>query len=351
MPAESQSLFKIVLFLGVVFLMASLMTTPWVYVGQPIPPNSTWGRIQQQTSNFPVLNSPNNAGALQRLYVSGDFWPTNSSLNVGGWKTVNNLGPSRVGACVNATAPIHRNYFGCLSTLDSDGSYVKISTNASANPSVTANVSSPTGGTNILVYSITAVIQCHQEFGTVLPLNVTLNIVNPTPAPGTGFFSDTLEPQNPGTVCPTTGWSMVTYTWDLSGFKNNVIGNYSKLAIRVQAMDPGQTVDVSYAEVDFTPTNQAICATDISGVVCELGNLAWGLINFFVLIGSGIVFVFQVLFWFVGTVGTFFMAIPNLFGFGAPPLISAIIGLLIIGLLFYVAFVLMGKIRGTGNTG
>jgi hypothetical protein len=341
--SESNDLFKIVVFIGLVLFFSTIVTQPWVYVGQPIPPDSTWGQFAAQAGAFPVFTAPNNAGALQHLYVDGDFWATNLSLNVGGQQTVNALGPSAVGACVNQTAPIHANYYGCLTTLDAAASYIQISTNSSKQPTFTANVSSPTGGPNILIYSITAIIQCHQEYGTVLPLNVTLNIVN-----ATGKI-DVLEPVNPGTSCPVASWGMETYTWDLSGFTQNQIQYFSHLAIRVQAMDVHQTVDVSYARVDFVPSNQAICSGDIG---CELGNAVWGIINFFVLIGTGIVFVFQVLFWFIGMVAVFFTGLGSIFSLpGTPPILSALFGVLIIGLLFFVALVFMGKVRGTGNTG
>jgi hypothetical protein len=145
---------------------------------------------------------------------------------------------------------------------------------------------------------------------------------------------------------------METYTWDLSGFTQNQIQYFSHLAIRVQAMDVNQTVDVSYARVDFVPSNQAICSGDIG---CEFGNAVWGIINFFVLIGTGFVFIFQVLFWFVGMIGIFFSAIFAIFtgpsGSTMPPQIVGFLGILILGLVVYVVLYFMGKVRGTGNTG
>src|SRR6266566_501661 len=57
---ESHSLFRIAIFLGFVMLMSSVLATPWVYVGQPLPPNSPWGQFSSGVQNFPVFNNPGN---------------------------------------------------------------------------------------------------------------------------------------------------------------------------------------------------------------------------------------------------------------------------------------------------
>lgn len=339
--AESQEVRKIIVFIGIVLFFSTMLTQPWVYVGQPIPPGSTWGQFAAQASSFPTFIAPNNAGQVQNLYVVNDYWPGTTLARP--YKVVNNLGSAALGGCVNATSPTE-NWFGCLSTLDENLSYVTLNTNITFPYDVGVNVSSPSSNGNNLVLSVTAAIQCRQTWGPVLPLNVSLYLQN-------GTRATTLAPISLGTSCPVNSWGIMSYTWDLSG-DNDVVSRFVNAALIIQADEQQQVVDVSYARVQLIPSNSQLCGTGLDGIACSLSNFAWTIINFFVTLATGVVFIFQVLFWFVGMVGVFFAALGSLFtGSGAPPMVSGLLGVFIIGSLFFIAFIFMGKVRGTGNTG
>lgn len=318
-----------------------MLTQPWVFVNQPLPENSTWGKMQTQFESFPNFVAPNNAGQLQNLYSKGDFWPNTTRGYPS--KIVNTLGNSKVGACVNGTGT-KVNWWGCLTTDDEAGSYVSINTNTTRPRAFLTNVSSPSSNGNNLVLSVTATVQCRQTWGPVLPLNVSLIIAN-----GTGIA--VLFPISPDSSCPINDWGMISYTWDLSG-DNDVVSRFVNAALAVQAEQTNQSIDVSYIRVQMVPSNTQLCGTGLDGIGCNLGNFAWTVVNFFVTLGTGAVFLFQVLFWFVSMIGIFFSSLLGLFGAnGAPPIIAGVVGIVIIGLVFYVAIVGMGKIRGTGNVG
>lgn len=340
MPGDNQTVFKLVLFLGFVFVFSSLLAPPWVYVNQPIPANSTWGRIQTQVEAFPQFNTPSNSAQIQNLGPVGDFWPNTGLPGGHPWKVVNN---ANVGDCVNATNP-DANYWGCLFSADTTGSYAVISTNVSRSTLI-ANLSSPASNANNILLSATATIQCRQEWGKTLPLIVQLFILN------AGTRISILNPINPDTTCPINDWGYVKYSWDL-GANNLTVGTFSTAALEVQVADTNQTVDISWVQFTVAPSNTRLCGGGLDGIACNAGNFAWSFLNTLLMLGAGVVFFVQLIVWFIGAAGVFFGAIPALFGVGgAPPIVTGFVGILLVGVIFYIALVMFGKVRGQGTTG
>jgi hypothetical protein len=117
--------------------------------------------------------------------------------------------------------------------------------------------------------------------------------------------------------------------------------------------DENYTLDISTTRVVMTVNNlgSGCNGADFFGNIgCQIGAFFQSLWQW-VGIGVGaVIFAFAVLFWFVGTVGIFFGAIPALFGVsGAPPIVVGLVGILIIGLILLLALIGFSKVRGVGD--
>jgi hypothetical protein len=118
------------------------------------------------------------------------------------------------------------------------------------------------------------------------------------------------------------------------------------------------TLDISTARVIVTVNNlgSGCNGADFFGNIgCQIGAFfqsIWQIIG----IGVGaVIFVFSVLFWFVGLIGVLFSSVLTLFtgpsGSTMPPQVAGILGILLLALVMFLALYFFGKVRGTGNTG
>jgi hypothetical protein len=114
-------------------------------------------------------------------------------------------------------------------------------------------------------------------------------------------------------------------------------------------------INITYISIHMSFSNSvsSACTGDFfSTIACTIGQGLTFVLNCILFLINGLVFIGQVLFWFILTVGVFFSSLFTLFGAqGAPPIIAGPFSILIIGLIFYLAFVFMSRVRGTGATG
>jgi hypothetical protein len=349
MPSESQSTFKLLFFIGVFLFFGSLVAQPWVYVGQPIPVDSTWGRMNSQIESFPSFIGPSNAGQTEIISPSSDYC---TGIGCGGFHPgteTNNANPTAsIPGCLNGTLS-YTDYWGCLTTNDEGISYVSISVaNMTSSSNFYVNLSSPGISSNQLVLSISITIQCMQAAGSPEPL--VLDLLHPTISPG----HESLIYAGPNTIlnaCPYKQWGTFTTSEGVTnpGF---ILSNFSGISMNVGVNNAGSTVLVSYLSVMIIASNTQVCGGGLDGIGCNLSNFGWSVINFFVLLGSGLYFLFQVLFWFVSMIGVFFGSLTSIFGVqGAPPIVTGFFGIFSLAIIFYIAMVFFGKVRGTGNVG
>lgn len=356
---ESHSLFRIVLFLGFVLLISSVLATPWVYVGQPLPSNSPWGQFSNGIQNFPQFSNPFNAGvqsSVSHLHSVESAIPWN--------------------APATGCNPDHY-AVSCLQSID-NATYIRLQF-VNAGNSCTANVSCGTA-------------EVYMQGGapthfTLTDFTVTVYCRATTSAPAKwAMFFRTFSDVTVHTCPQSTIFQPVSFSFPLSGDKEpsapacfwSDIFTYRAYNSAGCVVDtdlthhPGIQADIEVCGitaicpasdgnsgpfeitaiiVDATFTvPQASCGTfDVGCVVARffdpvIKGLQWVL--------NGIVFVFQIIAWFVGMIGLFFGALLSILSIpGAPPLITGLIGIIVIGCLFFISIVIMGKIRGTGNVG
>src|SRR5437667_11885722 len=114
----------------------------------------------------------------------------------------------------------------------------------------------------------------------------------------------------------------------------------------------GQSFYISTLTLTATVVDTTGCSAGdfFSNIGCSFSEFAQNAWNFLILIGSAIAFGFLVLFWFVGLIGIFFGALGSIRTLpSAPPLVSGLVGIIIIGCLFRLTFLLMGTNRSIEN--
>lgn len=346
--AESNEIFKIAVFIGLVLFFASMLASPWVYVGQPIPPDSAWGQFSAAAGSFPAFVAPNGAGQVATISPVADYCTGPGCPAVAhGYQTFNNVGSAHMPGCVNGTSPSDLPGWGCVASPDSNGSAVRLYQPVAG--AYYVNVSDPPSASNQLVLSYSVTVQCAVLSGTVSGVAIAVNQNTANPLVPTVLLFPTDPTKN---VCGLGGqWNTFTYTWDLSG-RNWTVAKFTGDSIAFSLVTSGQDVAISYVSAQIVTSNQQLCGTGLDGIACGFQNFGWSVVNFFVTIGTGLLFFFQILFWFVSLIGVFFSALGTLFlGSGSPPLVTGLLGVLILGLIIFVALVGMGKIRGTGNVG
>ncbi len=330
---ESHTLFRLTIFIGFVLLMSSVLAQPWVYVGQPLPANSPWGQFSNGIQNFPSFSNP---------YAS----PVSTIVQVPIADGSPNAIESTTGCSIGS-------FFNCLASND-NGTYITL--NATDN-----GLGGNLGGffnvamTNITgnaILSSTVIVWCRIPSWNVT--NLPIGIDNARPGPTitrNGVVSPTCNTQDFAPLripvkLATGGFPVADSTWQSLTY---TVG--AGITLRLGTVH--QKVQVTYIELETqVDLGGGISCGSTWDVGCQLSRLVDPLVKFGLLIGNGVVFGFAVLFWFFGMVGIFFSAFASILNVpGAPPLVSALIALPIIGAIFFVAIVFMGKIRGTGNTG
>ena len=376
MPNENQSLWKIAMFLGFVLFFSSILTQPWVFVGQPLPPNSTWGQMSSQIENFPTFVNPfdNNVQLMTVNTNPANAYNGAFGGGFGGHATY-------VVTTANATTRCgYSNYAGCVSDpngIDQNDTFVGWRA---------------TWYTDILAFNITGGLEkstLHTFLISVwcnTPRNETqqrafdISVWAALPPPYNGF--NTLTYGSEGSLfsgeqglyyCPypTASNPFGEVDVSLSVSHINGIGNPdpfyytgddSQVILKFN-YPPVQTSNVtnSYGKnatfqisalrmqivlTKGVPADTCNGAGFLENIGCQVVSFLSPVWKFLLFLGNGLYFIGQVLFWFVSMIGTFFNSLFALFGAqGAPPIISGFFGIFIVGLILYIAMSIMGKVR------
>ncbi len=330
---ESHSLFRIAIFLGFVMLMSSVLATPWVYVGQPLPPNSPWGQFSSGVQNFPVFNNPGNT--ISTIAQT----PTAAES------------PNAIESTTGCTLAL---YFQCIGANDqtkwitlnaSDnglgtqlGGYFNVAmTNVSGNAVMGSVLTVWCRSVNVTDANLAPGLDNARPGPTV----VRNNAVSPTCNPGNDF-----RPIIIPVILATGGFPVVTSTW------NNLTFDVGA-GVTLKLGSASQKIEVNYIQLATqVDLGGGIACGSTWDIGCQFSRAIDPIVKFFQFIGNGIIFAFQVVAWFFGMIGIFFSALLSVLTLpGAPPLVSGLVGIIIIGCIFFVTIVLMGKIRGTANVG
>jgi len=337
---ESHSLFRIAIFIGFVLLMSSVLAQPWVFVGQPLPPDSTWGQFSSGIQNFPTFYNPFDTKALTFSLGFNDGGP-GYETRIKTHGTANSCGSSTYWDCI--TDP---------NGPDGNSSYIEITDN-NAGPSEFLSLNTtgwPVQGT---IRSGTLTLSCHSNMTNAIPINVVVHEWIPSTGGSGNSYLSAID-QN---VYCRSGTAFVNTTIQLRvpDAVYNLNGNAHPSNLQMWILGPaGLSFYISALTLTATVVDTTGCSAGdfFSNIGCSFSEFAQNAWNFLILIGSAIAFGFLVIFWFVGMIGIFFGALGSILALpSAPPIVSGLVGILIIGCLFFVAIVIMGKIRGTGNVG
>jgi len=348
---ESHSLFRIAIFIGFVLLMSSVLTQPWVYVGQTLPSNSPWGQFSSGIQNFPRFSNPYDvltSGALltaDNRSALTSSWTTVGTAhrcsNAAYWNCIND--PGNVGNLGN-NSDLNRTYVTNIVFLDPTGPGPFFEFNSTT--------TYPFVGLGLVSLSVSLLCRTVGTGG----YGKGIDILVEHPSYPFGFIAATF---NPFDINSTGGGAVCPYGQDFKEVDIGILGGNQtltddRLRISIVTMNRDSSISIDLSTVAiaavFSTQNQVSCpggdfVHDILAIGCQI-------IKVFQYVVNGIIFVFSVIAWFVGMIGIFFGALASVLAVpGAPPIVSGLIGILIIGSLFFVAIVFMGKIRGTGNTG
>ena len=196
-------------------------------------------------------------------------------------------------------------------------------------------------------------IWCKTFAPQATPVWIAIHSPNAPHTPGLVYFTN-----HGDTYCPTGNFTEVDLQLayatlqplDLSGLTH---GPNFEMAIYTTL---GNTafIAVSTIRVTFFVTGAvANCGTDFwTGIGCQIQQFFGLIVNGILFVANLLLFIGAVLFWFIGLVAIFFIALGSLFtGMGLPTILSGLMGVLIVGFLFFLALIFMGKVRGTGNVG
>lgn len=312
---------------------------------------AAWTNFQASIQGFPAFNNPFNQASSTLL--SYDFIPVRPTQAAPGATSSNFTGcfGSEGWTCVQD-----------LNGTDNERSYISLpnpavdTSNAiwtGLSPSVKGRVISVqydlwcrySGPTNIGAYLIPTLWKWDGAVNALIEGNVF-----EVSACGNGFFSHVTAKSD---TCNhgTGGCGEVDAALYNTPFSLQVASQapFSMTPWHIHVSTLRVTILIGVVNADATVT----CGGDIlSGLSCHFRQL----IDFVSKLGSfvvnGVIYIFQILGYLVNIVVQFF----SLFGYfftvpGMPSILQSLLTVLFVGLMLFVSIVIMGKVRGTGNTG
>jgi hypothetical protein len=326
---DAGSLAKIIILLGIVFFFVSAL-----YPGQ----DTAWVSFRNTLSGqgFPVFSNPFTASQLATVVQK----PTAAS------------NPNKIESTTGCTLV---NYFQCISS----NTNVKFLTlNASDN-----GLGSKLGGyfnvamtnvTGVSVLSSTVTVWCRSN-GTTSTGTIPIGIDNIRPGPTfvrAGIVSPTCNqgaeflPLRFPVSLATGGFPVAPSTW------NNVT-YLTGAGITLKLGVAAQKVDVSYIEVQTQiDLGGNTACTSVWDMGCQLSRLVDPVVKFFQLIGNAIFFGVQLIIWIGTIIFTLGLGLIGTFGFilnlpGAPPIVSSIISIIVLGFMGFILLVIIKIFRGS----
>lgn len=305
--------------------------------------------MQRQIEGFPMFNNPFAGQSASILVTPAPMW-SGAGLNA-------SYSPLNVTGTANRCTTVA--WWNCVFDPNGpDGNGSAVSIGGPSHWILGVNMSSaPNSG---LVQSGYAEIWCRSWGTSASPITVGMGQET-----GPGAISAQLVSQGYNSVCPTGNYSRVivnlvpaggTVLSDLSvNPQPNFFFSVNPVNPNTGAGNSGTTsIQITYIRATVVVTGaSASCggSSFFSNIGCSIGAALTFLGNLALFVINGIIFIGQVLFWFVSLVGIFFGSLFSVLNIpGIPPFFSGIIGFLIIGVFLYVAIVVMSKIRGSGST-
>ena len=342
---ESHTIFKMVLVLGVVFLLVGALSPG---------ADAAWTAFSNTLSNFPTFDNPFAAKSFTfSARANGTADPVNSR----------GVAPEPPNCDFFEGDPGTNQWWGCINKLDQNASYLTTGFGSDYNTSVFLDAF-PDASRSYVLLTITINYQCAGD-GTNIPF---FDFRPASGGPQLFSFHD-LTIDDPPKPCPDD------YNAGMGGFQLQTWSNLSTTTSKEEtggtlmslfftsgaelSWEPAGGTDtdlflMSYVSVTVTYQVTSTCssADTLIYIGCILTVVIFFVVDVFLFFIEIIGFTGEIIFWFLSLISTFitlfgyFFAIP-----GAPPIIQGLITVIFIAIIAFIAFAVMKVVRGTGATG
>jgi len=318
---ESETLFKLVLVLGVSFLLIGAINPG---------SDAAYQAFSSSVQNFPSFQNPfdERFEVDLRIIADGTIAPAST------------FDTDAVANCDNSTNPgAGTDWFGCVSTPD--GGVSTASTTVAEN-NFKVNLSAAGGVPAVYpVLGVRTITQCNALATVMVDYlfyksdDVTLIAEIPTDPIRCAAFVN-----------------ITTYSYFDPAYPT--VGNFSNGVARFNTGSSGSGANFSYLRVTLIYGATEECSgTD---TLTYIGCVISGFFNFLIRLGrlivNAFVFIGQTIVWFGSVAVGFLVMFGTLLTIpGAPTLVQGIISAIVVGLLVFIALVIFKAIRGSGSMG
>jgi len=345
---DNQMIMRIVLVLGAVFLFVSLMVPAQIYVTTPLQ-DTAFGDFSSSIQTFPTFVNPFDRGEAPISTYA--FVPATlvNGPTVEGDRTINTTGCS--------SDPDE--HYECIRDFNgTDGSSSYLTLKSSGSNAVFDLEGSGLPGQ--IFRSGFVDVWCRASGATsIAPTDLFSPIIQQWRTDiGPGYFAITVDSDQTG--CPTGSvFKQITIPITPGYVVYPSGGSPFRLTMTLGYRNPGatQSIDVSTVRVraNYQPSDTPGCAGAdfFSNIGCQLGQIFDTFVKALEFASSGLLFIGQILFWFIVTMASFLGLILELFSLTStwPPVIQGIFLILVVAMIAFLGLVVFGKIRGTGNVG
>lgn len=347
---ESHTLFKLVLVLGIMFLLIGALSPG---------ADASWQDFSDTLQNFPTFENPYGLKSFT-FEPMDDFLPTGVSttpLNVRGDQA------NDPGSCDADENPVDNDWWGCLLTNDANHTYLTTGFGGFSE-GIGVNMSVFTEPGNWIVTEVSITFSC-KSHGSGITFDFSDN-------DGANFFlsiGDEVGERSCHLVSSITnddfnqepGYDNATFTVDTtvsdihpSGTRG--IGENLMVIRNGGAIGSDDLLTITYVSVAIKYQRSASCVFEPTGnpwddvsratyfVGCVLGAIATLILDAITFAVNAAIFAGEIIFWFLSLVGSFITVFGYFFALpGAPPIVQGMITAIFIAIIAFVAFVVDRK--------
>jgi hypothetical protein len=318
--AEIESVAKIVIVLGIVFLFVGLL-----YPGQ----ESGWTTFQTSIQSFPQFDNPFNGDTYEIDVAIIDDWVQGGTQYPASITDAGSVSHCDTSASPNGATE----WYGCLLTQDSATSYV--STNATKTE-FGMSLSYITGASSdfpVLAFKITTECRSATENSYVDYLFYNSGEVLQAEIPPGGFF------------CGYNTFQNVTVFAQF----DTAYPTVADFNAGVFEVNPSAPTDYSYIRITAIVGGSKDCtgADTLTYIGCVIAGFFNAVIKALRFLLNGIVFIGLIIVYFGSIVAAFLVMVAFFFSVpGAPPIVQGLLSVFVVGALLLVGITIINQIRG-----
>lgn len=323
---ETGVLVKLIMILGFMFLLIGALTPGG---------DSAWATFDTHIQNFPQFDNPFDGERYEINLTYVDDWVQGGIQFPAAITDVANV--THCDASMNPSNATE--WWGCLLTQDGNASYVSVNSTRTEFGMILAGATGAAPGLPILAVKITTECRSSTENHRIdyLFYNTSESLQYEIP-PGTFF-------------CGFNTFQNVTF---LSNFDTPypIVANTNAGRYEVNPEEPIVSVDFSFIAITLIVGSTTECtgADTLTYIGCIIAGFFNAIIKGLRFLINGIIFTGQLIAYLIGLITAFFAVIAYFLSIpGAPVIVQAIIDVIIIGMIFAVIFIILGKVRGSGS--